>query len=111
MYAAERRLRVDRVIGPEWRPTSSIPAGCPIAVFALAKCAKPWATLGGAQVNITLRLCIDDSTAWASGPVYTVVRTIAEAVSNTRRFEAAFGGNCTRKNQWWVAPTPRGGND
>ena len=38
MYASKRRLRVGRVIGPEWKPTSGIPAGCPTAVFALAVC-------------------------------------------------------------------------
>ena len=91
MYANNRRLRVGRVIGPEWKPTSGIPAGCPIAVFAVAVCTKPWASLVGSQENITRRLYVDDSTAWASGPVDVVVETIAKAVSNTRIFEAAFG--------------------
>ena len=91
MYANRRRLRVGRVIGPEWKPTGGIPAGCPIAVFALAVCTKPWAALVDAQENITRRLYVDDSTAWASGPVDVVVETIAKAVSNTRLFEAAFG--------------------
>ena len=73
MYASKRRLRVGRVIGPEWKPTSGIPAGCPIAVFALAVCTKPWAALVGGQENITRRLYVDDSTAWVSGSVDFVV--------------------------------------
>ena len=90
-YANRRRLRVGWVIGPRWKPTGGIPAGCPIADFALAVCTKPWAALVGAQENITRRLYVDDSKAWANGPVDVVVDTIAKAVSNTRLFEAAFG--------------------
>ena len=52
---------------------------------------KPWAALVGAKEHINRLLYVDDSTAWASGPVNVVVETIAKAVSNTRLFEAAFG--------------------
>ena len=108
MYANRRRLSVGRVIGPEWNPTSGIPAGCPIAVFALAVCTKPWAALVGAQENITRRLYVDDSTAWASGPVDVVVETIAKAVSNTRLFEAAFGWQLHPQTSVVGCTNPRG---
>ena len=81
-------------------PTGGIPAGCPIAVFALAVCTKPWAALVGAQEKITRRLYVDDSTAWASGPVDVVIETTAKAVNNTRLFEAAFGWQLHPISRW-----------
>ena len=97
MYQAERRLRVGRAIGEPWAPSCGIPAGCPIAVFALAVCTRPWACLADSLEGIIRRLYVDDSTAWATGTREAVTTAIAGVVHLTRRFER---GKCTPLSQW-----------
>ncbi len=65
-YSAPRRVREAGLLGPLWEPVAGIPAGCPLAVHALAVFLQPWAARARLQdESALLRLYVDDTTAMA----------------------------------------------
>ena len=93
MYTRHRRIRVGTLVGNEWQPTCGIMAGCAVAVFVLAVCTKPWSLQVNRIENLTGRLYVDDSTAWATGTPNQVEQALEKGIAQTRAYEKATSWN------------------
>ena len=66
-YGAPRRLRVGEAIGAFVPPRAGLPAGCPLAVSALAVLTWPWQLAVQRAGATDARRYVDDLTAWHRG--------------------------------------------
>ena len=90
-YYGPRRLRVAGALGPAWDPLCGIPAGCPLAVDALAVLTWAWAVAVEAIPGPpAARRYVDDLTGWTRGSdPEQVVAAAADLWGVTRRFADA----------------------
>ena len=87
-YSAERRIRVNGLLGAPFTPTSGLPAGCPLAVFALALLLVPWrASAQAAAPSFAHRLYVDDVSLWKiGGPLQASSDELVAALGTTGAF-------------------------
>lgn len=90
-YEAQRRLRVGRVLGQPWLPTSGLLPGCALAVFFLGVLTLPWLRRTGAvDDRLRCRVYVDDFSAWLRGREAEIGEAVRGAMEVTLRFEEAM---------------------
>ena len=88
-YSAPRRLRVGDAIGRLTPPRAGLPAGCPIAVSALAVLTWPWQVAVSRAGATSARRYADDLTAWVRGPPIEGSSQVVAIWSATTAFATA----------------------
>lgn len=96
-YRARRRLRVGRVLGEAWEPSSGLLPGCALAVFFLSVLTLPWLRRTGAvDERLRRRLYVDDFTLWMRGAAAEVGEAVSAALGLTELFEEALDWQLNR---------------
>ena len=109
-YQAERRLRINGVLGPEWQPTRGILPGCALACFVLCLVTYPLESKlrhtteqhGAGQV----RLYVDDLTAWYIGEQGAVAAACLQGYQVVQEFAAEYDWVINTAKSTFFGSTP-----